>query len=88
MNTYTYAREWDWGGYAVTKSQKGWVVEGWSRVQGNCTNYRHLVKPFPGMDHDADLDEDWNEWTEKGEVVAERAIEHPDKVLNKGWIVE
>lgn len=83
-----YEKEWDWGGIDITKTKKGWVVEGWSRMQGCMTNYRYLVKPWPGMTHDTDLNADWNDWMENGEIIADRAIEQPDKILSKGWRVE
>lgn len=83
-----YEREYEWGGFDITKTAKGWVVEGWSRIEGCKTNWRHLVKPFAGIAHDADLEADWNDCYTIGEMLAERASEAPDKILAKGRLVE
>jgi hypothetical protein len=83
-----YEREYDWGGYEVTKTKAGWVVTGWTSIQGELTNWRRLVKPGMGVTHDMDLEADWNDLFTVGEIIAERAIDLPDKVLTKGWLVE
>ena len=84
----SYEREGEWSGYTVTKTRAGWAVDGWSRIQGCRTGYRYLVKPFEGMAHDAELGGDWNEWMTNGEMIAQLAVDRPDKILKKGWTVE
>ncbi len=42
----TYSYDGERGGYAVTRSERGWVVETWSRVQGERTGRRVLVPYF------------------------------------------
>jgi hypothetical protein len=39
----TYKRESDYGGQEIRESKKGWIVEGWSRYQGNQTDYKFLI---------------------------------------------
>lgn len=40
-----FTKESEYGGRTIKESKKGWVVEGWSRYQGNRTNYKFLI-PF------------------------------------------
>ena len=83
-----YMRNYPWGRYEIAKTKRGWVVAGWSNTQGTQTNWRYLVKPCPGLAHDMDLFADWGHGYTVGDIIAERAIESPDKVLAKGWLVE
>ena len=40
-----YEKSSEYGGKIIKESKKGWLVEGWSRYQGNPTNYKFLI-PF------------------------------------------
>lgn len=84
----TYKREWEWSGYTVTRTKAGWVVDNWSRVQGDNTYRRVLIKPRANLSHDVDLDTPWNAEMDNGQYIAEVLTECPDKVLRTGWVVE
>jgi hypothetical protein len=83
-----YEREYETGGFEISQTASGWVVAGWSREQGTLTNWRHLVKPWPRVPHDAELGATWNDGYTVGEMISERARERPDKILSRGWLVE
>lgn len=33
----------DYGGQTVRESKKGWLIDGWSKYQGNRTRYKFLI---------------------------------------------
>lgn len=84
----TYTRNGEWSGYSVHKSETGFVVEYWSRIQGQSTDGKYLL-PYgvAGMGKDTDLEAQYNNLYTNGMAVAE--IFHSNaKCLRKGHIVQ
>ena len=88
-----YENQKEWSGYRVRESKKGWIIEGWSRIQGNKTNYKYLV-PFSTKKKvgslypaETNLTAAHNEFMEIGQYIAEVEKEFA-QVLEKGYIVE
>lgn len=79
----TFERSWEWSGYNIRKSKTGWIVEGWSSIQGQNTGTKVLIKPVPshGLYHDIDLNGEWNDCLTVGEYIAALAKDYPDKIL-------
>lgn len=75
----TYHYDGERGGYSLTRSERGWIVESWSRVTGDTTGRRVLVPygtPAPvgefvrqGVDPEVAI----NEFTTYGQWLAEYA---------------
>lgn len=90
-----YERESDFGGQTIKESKKGWLVEGWSRYQGNRTGYRFLI-PFEkcGVKQGKNLEEDYNDGMTNGEYLLQDYWITMDnnyksiKILNKGYEVQ
>ena len=83
MNTNTTTKKYqvsgEWSGLSAWRAPKGWVIGGWSRVQGDHTQDRYLI-PYSLVDIDEPLDREalcllW-EWRDQG------------KCLKKGILVE
>lgn len=81
----------EYGGYTVRESKKGWIVEGWSRYQGNLTDWRKLV-PFGvwGYQKGQDLAAQHNSFMTVGEAIHDYAYNDNKnvRILNKGYLVQ
>jgi hypothetical protein len=88
-----YEKFSDYGGQRIRESKKGWIVEGWSRYQGNRTNYKFLI-PYENcrIKKGEDLNDDYNEYMSKGEYLIQNYHINMDskfiKVLNRGYSVQ
>ena len=90
--TNTYEKSSEYGGYTVRESKKGWIVEGWSRYQGNITDWKRLV-PFGVWDYQRgqDLEARHNEYMAVGHAIQDYARNDGNDnvmVLKKGYIVQ
>jgi hypothetical protein len=82
------------GGYSVTTTAKGWVVETWSRQLGSVTGTKILVRFSALKGAQKSLEQKWNEDTSIAEAICSIAlgeIETPRgsvRTLVKGFIVQ
>lgn len=83
-----YIDENEWGGYSVAQTKKGWVVSGWTKMQGYLTDWKVLVKPFDNIPHGVDLRSKWSDVANVAEFIFEKGQEEPDMILRTGWRVE
>ena len=83
----TSKRDGEWSGYKIHEASKGWVVEEWSRIQGEVTGRRWLI-PYGtlGLQKGVDLDASWNETMTTGERLFHERSE-TGRLLCKGWKV-
>ncbi len=82
----------EYGGYTVRESKKGWIVEGWSRYQGNFTDWKKLV-PFGVWEYqkNQDLTTQHNSYMTVGEAIQDYARIDDNKnvkILKKGYLVQ
>ena len=87
----TYERTWEWSGYSIREGRKGWIVDGWSRVQGLRTGWRYLVS-YAVVPREIRLEEPINDHgLPKAELILYRARQCRDlgqvRVLRSGHIV-
>ena len=82
-----FEKNGEWSGYAIEESEKGWIIETWSRIQGGIDGRKILV-PYGafGYQQGQDLEEDYNEIMTVGEALFAGATEDQIecKVLKKG----
>ena len=64
-----YERKDEWGGYAVRKSKKGFLVEWWTARQGETTDARYLVGYGDGYGPETDLASRHNELMTVGDYI-------------------
>lgn len=83
-----FQRYYDFGGFSITKSKTGWVISGYTHIQNQFTNVKYLVKPFHNIQHDANLNDFYNDSYTIGELIAEKAFNEPDKIISKGTLVK
>jgi len=85
----TYEKNGEWGGYSIKESKKGWIIEGWSRIQGNTTDYKILL-PYESTDYmkGQNLEEDHNDYMSIGSYLFSMCFDYVKvKTLKKGYIV-
>lgn len=66
-----FERNGEWSGYKITKSSTGFVVSGWSRIQGNPDGYKYLYKYDGTFTPHTDLAAPWNKGMAYGEYLAQ-----------------
>src|SRR5690554_556172 len=71
MKGVIFERHGDWSGYEISKSEKGFVVEYSSRVQGGKNGAKYLYKFDDTFTPDTELNTDWNEIMTYGKYLAE-----------------
>ena len=83
-----FEKKGDWSEYTIREDQRGWIVEGNSRIQGCRTNYKWLI-PFEKSMYvaGANLNEMHNNYMTKGEYIFE-AEREDRRILRSGHIVE
>lgn len=82
-----FERKGEWSGYTVSTAATGYVVDYWSRVQGETDGLRLLVPYSETFPQAMDLDGMWNDATRNGEAVATLG-QHNAKTLRKGHKVQ
>jgi len=86
-----YEKNGDFGGIKITESEKGWIVENWTRWQGQTTDRKVLV-PYGigGIQKGENLEEDYNDYVSKADYIVEYMSSEGSqiKVLRKGHKVE
>ena len=88
MSTNTYKRNGEWSGYSIHEAATGFVVDFWSRVQGQRDSLRFLVPYTAQFPKGLDLAAMWNDSTTNGEALAYIGTFNPRrKVLVRGLIV-
>jgi hypothetical protein len=83
--------KWDFSGYAIREAKTGWILEGWSKVQGTTTDYKYLI-PYgtAGYQKGQDLKASFNDYLSIGEylMTALREDRLTYKTLKKGYMVQ
>jgi hypothetical protein len=69
MKANTYERNGEWAGYSVKASKTGWVVETWSRIEGNITDTKTLVPYGASFPQDMELNAKWNDTMTNGDAI-------------------
>jgi len=86
-----YEKNGEWSGYSIQESETGWIIEGWSRVQGCTTDYKYLL-PYENMDYKqgTDLHQEHSNFFDVGEYLFEMCKSNyvKYKVLNEGYKVQ
>ena len=87
-----YKENNDWSGYSVKSSEKGWIIENWTRIQG-CITGRKLLLPYSQTDirKDEILTASWNRYytnAEKLSLYLSWPMDKKIKVLRKGYKAE
>ena len=65
-----FKRESEWSSYTITKSDTGFVVSFWSRVQGEVDGAKYLYQFDDSFTPDTDLEAPWNKAMTYGEYLA------------------
>ncbi len=86
VNGNTFERKGEWAGYSVHEAPTGFVVDFWSRVQGENDGGRYLVPFSERFPKGLDLTAMWNESTTNGEAIAQIGLETA-RTLRRGQIV-
>ncbi len=81
-----YHKDCDRSGYAIRPGRQGWIVENWSRVQGDVTGRKVLLPYTEDAPQGADLHGAYNEFYLLAEILWDRS-QHVGKVLRKGQTV-
>lgn len=83
----SYTHDGEWAGYKVRKTQRGYNVKFWSRIQGARDGLEiHLPAGFDGH-YSMALAEDWNECMNRAQYVRDCA-RWGGRILRHGHIVE
>jgi len=69
-----FERNSEWSGYEITKTQKGFLLTGWSKNQGEVTGYKYLHKFDGTYTPGTDLEAKITEWHTYGEYLAQTII--------------
>ncbi len=90
----SFERRYEWNGYTVRPGLKGWIVERWSRIQGQTTGQKYIVAYTPNCPEGADLnvvkkDSNYPEYEQPmlGDWIA-RGGAPVTRVLRKGSVVQ
>lgn len=86
-NKGTYTREGQRGGYTVRESKKGWIIEGWSQVQGEPTDYKYLL-PYGLYDYEKgqDLYAGHHGYFSVGALLFD--MRKSGRCLKRGWTID
>jgi hypothetical protein len=82
------------GGYSISTTTKGWIVETWSRQSGSVTGTKILVRFSALSGAQKSLEQKWNEDMSIAEAICAIAlgeIEMPRgavKIIAKGFVVQ
>jgi hypothetical protein len=86
MSKIAYKRYGEWSGYTIRESDKGWIIEYTSRIQGELTGRKILMPYTDDFPRGCDLTQEWSDICETGQALAEHD-RTPSKVLRKGILV-
>ena len=64
-----FERNGEWSGYSITKSDKGFIVTFWSRIQGDMDGAKYLYGFDNTFTPDTDLSAPWNDGMTYGEYL-------------------
>lgn len=65
-----------WGGFKIKKGPKGFILDGWSNMQGQQTGYKFRCEYGTGLfSKDIDLNAQWNECIEVAYALAAAIME-------------
>ena len=83
-----YEKNYDWSGYTVRTSKKGWIIEGWSRISGGRSGWKHLLyyDDAPPYNASTDLGDHHNNVMSVGDyiyIIGQHPL-GPARVLRRG----
>jgi hypothetical protein len=82
-----YYKHGEWSGFTIHPSKTGWIIDSWSRIQGEMTDTKTLVNFDDQFPKDMDLFDVWNDTMFNGDALSYYGQSN-GKILRKGFIVE
>ena len=82
-----YQSNGEWSGFSVRQSCTGYVVNGWSRIEGERDGWRALLPFSADFPVDMELSAKWNDSFENGFAIG-MVARHRGRMLRKGTIVQ
>lgn len=85
MKKSVWTKQGEIGGSEIFETEKGWIIESWSRFTGCMTGEKHFIYYSTNFPKGLDLSAEWNTCFSNGEILSTMV---PDKVLKKGVKVQ
>lgn len=84
-----YKNEGDYGGFTIKKTEKGFLIEPWSRESGAYTGGKFLYRYDDRFTKNTNLNDPWNDYYSYGEMLTEFLGDSKNvKTLKKPWKVQ
>jgi hypothetical protein len=80
-----YEKNGEWSGYTITKSDKGFVVTFWSRIQGTTDGDKYLYQFDKDFTPETDLNAPWNDTMTYGEYLGQTIREQYKQAKENGY---
>ncbi len=79
-----YEKNGEWSGYSITKSDKGFVVTLWSRIQGGIDGAKYLYQFDNTFTSETELSAQWNEGMTYGEYLGQSVYDQYNQAKEYG----
>ncbi len=71
-------------GFTIKKTKKGHLLEQWSNIQGDLTEFKVLIYFNNDFDKNCNFEEQWNEFSNHAEILISTWLNYRHKILKKG----